>query len=149
MPGFCIYQGSEYTRILTIPVLWIFEGCEIPQFQIYKGSEYTWVALATECTWISLYTSRICLIMCDYARMLNTNLILSRVVSLKSRFVIFESICIDSIKCSIADFWQIHEYAWDREDGGVLDLALVVDMPGVLIRTAEITTFWMISISML
>ena len=132
MPGFCIYQGSEYARILIIPVLWIFEGCEIPQFQIYKGSEYTGVTLAAECTWISLDTSWICLIMCDYARMLNTSLILSWVVSLRSQFVIFENstkinlhwfhkmpylkkvqrrICIGFVKLSIADVWQSHD-AW-------------------------------------
>ena len=91
MPGFCIYQDSKYARILNIPVLWIFEGCQILQFQICQGSEYTTFTLASECTWISLDKSWICLIMSHYARMLKTSLILSRVVSLRSQFVIFEN----------------------------------------------------------
>ena len=50
MQGFCVYQGSEFGRILNIPVLGIFEGYEIPQFQICKGCEYTGFTLASKCT---------------------------------------------------------------------------------------------------
>ena len=91
MPEFCVYQGSEYAKILNIPVLWIFEGCEIPQFQICKGSEYTGFALASKCTRKYLGSSLICLIVCDYAKMLSTSSVLSRVVSVRSQFVIFEN----------------------------------------------------------
>ena len=91
MPEFCVYQGSEYAKFLNIPVLWIFEGCEIPQFQICKGCEYTGFALASKCTQKYLGSSLICLIMCDYAKMLSTSLVLSRVVSVRSQFVIFEN----------------------------------------------------------
>ena len=83
MPWFCIYQGSEYVRILNIPVLWRFEGCEIPQLQIDEGSEYTGFIRAPECTWISLDSSWICLFMSDYARMLKISLMLSPVISLR------------------------------------------------------------------
>ena len=145
MAGFCVYQSFEYGRILNIPVLWIFEGCEIPQFQMCKSSEYTWFTLPSKCSWISPGSSLICLIMCNYARMLNTSLILSRMVSLRSQFVIFEN----SAKINLHLFYEAHYHrfltnsksAWDPEDASVLDLALFLNKPAVFICTAGIMIF--------
>ena len=50
MPGFWVDHGSEYARIPNMPVLGIYEGCEIPQLQICKGSEYTGFTLASKWT---------------------------------------------------------------------------------------------------
>ena len=142
MPGFSTYQCSEYLRVVNIL-----------SFQICEGSHYTGFTLASVCTWISLDSSWICLIMCDYPRMLNTSLILSRMVSLRSQFVIFEN----SAKMNLHLFYETHyhrfltysKYAWDPEDASVLDLALFLNKPAVFICTAGIMIFWMTSFNML
>ena len=92
-----IYQGSEYARVLNIIGFWIFQGSEYarvlnrPGFWIYQGFEYTGVTQTSDCAWISLDKSWICLIMSEYARMFNTNLTLLLPVSLTLQFVIFEN----------------------------------------------------------
>ena len=92
-----IYQGSEYARVLNIIGFWIFQGSEYarvlnrPGFWIYQGFEYTGVTQTSDCAWISLDKSWICLIMSEYARMLNTNLTLLLPVSLTLEFTIFEN----------------------------------------------------------
>ena len=77
----CSWYGSdsEYARVLNIPGFWI---C--------KGSEYTKITQASECVWISLDNSWICLIMFEYARMLNTNSTLFQPVLLRLQFAIFK-----------------------------------------------------------
>ena len=114
MPRFWIYQGSENTKILNIPRLWICQGSEytripnISGFWIYQGSEYArvlnmlglWlyrrfeyagITQLSQCVWISLDSSCICLIIIKYARMLNTNSTLLWLVSRRLLFPIFEN----------------------------------------------------------
>ena len=67
MPGFWIYQSSEYTRVLNIPGFWIYQSSEyttalnmlvvpnIPRFLICQGYRGLWICL------------RICLNMPEYA----------------------------------------------------------------------------------
>ena len=121
IPGFWIYQGSEYAWVLNMPRFWI-----------YHGSQYTGVTQASECAWISLDNSWICLIMSEYARIFNTNSTLLRLVSLRFQF-------------------SIREYAWDREYTRILDMALVLvlHMPGFCIyqgfeytRVLNMLGFW-------
>ena len=78
-PRFYIYQSTEYTRVLNMPGFWICQA-----------TEYTWVTQASECAWISLVNSWICLIMSEYATMFNTNSTFLQPVSLRSQFAIFE-----------------------------------------------------------
>ena len=86
MSRFSICQKSEYVRSLNVAGFWI---CQV--------SEYTRVlnipgfTQSSECVWISLDTSWICLIMSQYDRMLNTNSTLLRPASVRSQFPIFEN----------------------------------------------------------
>ena len=61
--------------------------------------EYTWFTQASECAGMSEDSSRIDLIMSENARMLNTNLILFRVVPLRSQFAIFEKSAKTNLHC--------------------------------------------------
>ena len=91
--------------------------------------------------------------MCDYPRMLNTSLIIFRMVSLRSQFVILEN----SVKINLHSFHETHyhkfltysKYASDPEDAIVLDFALFQKKPAVFICTAGIMIFWMTSFNML
>ena len=56
MPGFCIYQGSAYSRVPNIP-----------QLTIYQGSEDAGFTQVSECAGISLHNFWICIIMSEYA----------------------------------------------------------------------------------
>ena len=77
------------------------------------------------------------LIMSENARILNTNLILLRVVSLRSRFLLFEKVqkrvCIVFVKRSTADAWQGDEYASDTQYTRVDNMALLLNMPAFCI----------------
>ena len=145
---FWICQSSEYTR-----------GLNIPGFWICKASEYTKVTQTSECVWISLDNSRICLVMFEYARMLSTNSTLFRSVLLRLQFAIFKNIvqkriCIIFAKRSIAYVWQGCQYAWDSEYTRVLNMPLVLNMPGFCIcqgseyaRVLDIPRFWICQVS--
>ena len=60
-------------------------------FPNIPGSEYTRITQPSECVWMSMDNSLICLIMSEYGRIMNTNLTLLRLVSLRSQFAIFEN----------------------------------------------------------
>ena len=85
--------------------------------------------------------------------MLKTSLILFRMVSLRSQFVIFEN----SAKINFHLFYETQyyrflaylKYTWDPEDAIVLDLALFLNKAALFICTAENMTFWMTSFNML
>ena len=47
IPGFWMYQGSEYTRVLSMFLILNMSG-----FRIYHGSEYAKVTQGFEYTWI-------------------------------------------------------------------------------------------------
>ena len=110
IPGF--WRHQVYVRVLDIPVFWICQVSEyvmvlnIPGFWIYHSSEHTGVTQASECAVISLDTSWICLVMTEYARMLNTNSTLLGPVSWRSGFVIFANLCIIFVKFSIVEVWE-------------------------------------------
>ena len=149
MSRFSICQKSEYVRSLNVAGFWI---CQV--------SEYTRVlnipgfTQSSECVWISLDTSWICLIMSQYDRMLNTNSTLLRPASVRSQFPIFENsakkICTIFAKRSVADVWQDCEYAWGPEYIRVLNMALVLNMPWLLCtyhcseytRVLNVPGFW-------
>ena len=85
--------------------------------------------------------------------MLNTSLILSRMVLLRSQFVIFEN----NAKINLHLFYERHyhrfltysKYTGDPEDASVLDLAVFINKAAVFICTAGIMIFWMTSFNML
>ena len=73
-------------------------------------------------------------------------------VSVRLQFATFEKSAKKSIlfmKRSTADFSQIHEYACDPEYSSVLNLALVLNMPGIFISTAGVIVFCTISFNIL
>ena len=96
IPGNCFYQDFEYASVLYIPWFWIFQVSEEAkflnksEFWTCQGSEYTRVTQASEYVWIFLGNSWICMIISEYATMLNTNSTLLQPVSLRSQFSIFE-----------------------------------------------------------
>ena len=122
MPGYWIYQGSEYAKFLNMSGFWI-----------YHGSEYTGITQACECGIISLDTSWICLVMTEYARMLNTNSTLLQRVSWRSEFAIFK-------KCAKKNLhyfhktcyyvWEGCEYTCNSEYTNIVNMDLFLNMTG-------------------
>ena len=86
MSRFSICQKSEYVRSLNVAGFWICQVSEYTRVLNIPGFRQS-----SECVWISLDTSWICLIMSQYDRMLNTNSTLLRPASVRSQFPIFEN----------------------------------------------------------
>ena len=65
MPGFCIYQGSEYAILLNIPVLLIFEGCEYTIVPNMRGFllDLHWPLNVPGYPWIVAEYASLCVIM--------------------------------------------------------------------------------------
>ena len=83
-------------------------------------------------------------------RMLNTNLTLLRPVSLRSQLAVFENKARKNlhyfVKQFMTDAWQSCEHAWGPEYTSVLDMALILNMPGFWIcKGSEYTKITQVS----
>ena len=144
---FYICQGSVYTRALNVPGLWTYHSLEYARvlnilglYRPLNEPEYPWII--PEYGWLCLIMAECWTLAWPYCGCVSKVAILPHLKKVQKKGIIF-------MKRSMAQFWQIHEYAWDPEYSGVLKLALVLNMPGIFISTAGVIVFCTISFNIL